>query len=277
MANGLLTHAAYAADHRIQYGAGQFQFGELWLPGGGVPAPVVVFVHGGWWKAEYGLEYARPLCAALKREGIATWSLEYRRVGNAGGGWPGTFEDVAAGYDYLAVLGKSYPLDLKRVVAMGHSAGGQLAFWLAGRSHLPEAGTLKRPVMMPAMRGVVALAGAVDLRMLLDLAGSHTFGKDKREVVEFMGGSPAEVPERYREGNPGDLLPLNVPQVLVQGTYDDQIPAQLPVRWAARGRQMGETVVVETIAGAEHQDVVNPGSSAWPRVRDAVKRLLFET
>ena len=163
-------------------------------------------MHGGWWKAQYGLDYAGPLCDALKAEGIATWSLEYRRIGNPGGGWPGTFEDVAAGYDHLAILGKTYPLDLSRIVAMGHSAGGHLAFWLAGRPHLPENGTLKRPAAMLPLRGVIALAGAVDLRLTLDLAGHFTFALDREQVTRFLGGTPTQVPERYAAGNPGDVV-----------------------------------------------------------------------
>ena len=233
-----------------------------------------MFVHGGWWKAAYGLEYGGFLCAALKAAGIATWSIEYRRVGDAGGGWPGTFEDVAAGFDYLQVLAKSYPVDVSRVVVAGHSAGGHLAFWLAGRSHLAEKGALAGLRKNVAMRGVVALAGAVDLRLTIDLAGWFTFAHDKLKVETLMGGSPAEHPDRYKAGNPGDLLPLNVPQFLLQGPEDDQIPPQLPVRWAERGRGMGERVSVEMIEGANHFDVVDPESKAWPRVMAALVKAL---
>ena len=95
----------------------------------------------------------------MKREGIAAWSIEYRRVGDAGGGWPGTFEDVAAGFDYLRVLGKDYPLDLTHVIVSGHSAGGHLAYWLAGRPNVPEESPLHKPQPALAMHGVVALAG----------------------------------------------------------------------------------------------------------------------
>ena len=277
MSEEILTRVPPLADRRLKYAAGDLQFGDLRVPhtARGQLAPVVMFVHGGWWKAEYGLAYGGHLCAALKDAGIATWSIEYRRVGDAGGGWPGTFEDVAAGYDYLPTLAKSYPVDLKRVVVAGHSAGGHLAFWLAGRGHLPENGPLAglRKLPMP-MRGVVALAGAVDLRLTRDLAGYFTFAHDKHEVDALMEGSPRDHPDRYRAGNPGDLLPLNVPQWLLQGTDDDQIPAQLPARWAERGRQMGEHVAVEMIAGADHFDVVDPQSKAWPRVQAAIVKAL---
>jgi acetyl esterase/lipase len=246
------------ADLRIQYGAGKFQFGDLWMPVRvrGKLAPVVVFLHGGWWQSAYDLAYAGELCEALKAEGIAVWSVEYRRVGETGGGWPATFQDVAAGFDYVATLAKKYPLDLTRVGVVGHSAGGHLAFWLAGRHHLPEGSELYG-LRVPAvqLKGVVALAGAVDLRLTIDLAGHFTFAHDRGEVVSLMGGTPGQVPERYRAGNPGDLLPLNVPQVLVQGTEDGQIPPGLPVRWAENARRQGDVVTVTIVPGA--------GTSMW--------------
>jgi acetyl esterase/lipase len=272
----VLSRTPPKADRRVKYGPLDLQFGDLWVPelAAGRKAPVVMFVHGGWWKNAYGLEYGGHLCAALKREGIAAWSIEYRRVGDAGGGWPGTFEDAAAGFDYLKTLGGQYPLDLSRVVVAGHSAGGHLAFWLAGRPNVPEESVLHHPQPALAMHGVVALAGAVDLRLTIDLSGWFTFAQDKQEVVTFMGGTPSEVPERYRAGDPGELLPITTPQWLVQGTEDDQIPPDLPKRWAENGRRAGDRVTVETIAGADHFDVVDPESKAWPKVLGVVKAAL---
>ena len=276
MSRSLLSRTPLKADHRVPFGTDASQFGDLWLPAGaaGAKAPVVVFLHGGWWRAEFGLEYGSHLCAALKREGIACWSLEYRRVGQPGGGWPGTFEDVAFGYGFLRVLAGMYPLDLDRVVVVGHSAGGHLAFWLAGRPHLPESGPLQPPGQMLAMRGVVGLAAVVDLRMTIDLA-EGVFRTARQQVVDLMQATPAQAPERYRAGNPGDLLPLHVPQVLLQGSLDGQIPPQLPERWTARGHRIGETVAFERILNADHFDVADPESKAWPQVRDAIKRLLL--
>jgi acetyl esterase/lipase len=264
----ILERTAPPADHRIHYGAGEAQFGDLFLPPIrlGRSWPVVVFIHGGWWKAQYGLEYGGYLGEALKREDVAVWSIEYRRVGN-GGGYPATFQDVAAAFDHLKVLGQSYPLDLNRVIVAGHSAGGHLAFWLAGRPHVAEDSPLFRPQPVVPVYGVVALAGAVDLRLTIDLAGWMTFAHDKQEVVNFMGGLPDEVPERYLSGNPGDLLPFGVPQWLVQGTEDDQIPPTLPERWADRGHRMGERVTLEMIPGADHLDIFDPASRYWPRVK----------
>ncbi len=264
------------ADHRIPYGPEPLHFGDLWLPklAIGQHAPVVVFVHGGWWKAAYGLGYGGFLAQALSQAGIAVWSIEYRRVGDPGGGYPGTFADVAAAFDFLTTLVRTYPLDLARVVAAGHSAGGQLAFWLAGRPHVPAANPLSRPQPQVPLRAVVALAGAVDLRLTIDLAGWFTFAHDKQEVLNFMGASPDVAPDRYRAADPGELLPLNLPQYLLQGSDDDQIPPQLSLRWAARGHQKGEKVMVDIIPGADHFDLVDPQSKAWPRVMAAFQQAL---
>jgi acetyl esterase/lipase len=264
-----------AADHRIHYGPGEFQFGDLRLPVSSKgPVPLVVFVHGGWWKSAYDLTYAGHLCGALKAAGVATWSVEYRRVGSTGGGWPTTFQDVAAGFDYVATLAKNYPVDLSRVLAMGHSAGGHLAFWLAGRHHIPEASPIYLPRPKMALHGVIALAGAVDLRLTCDLSGYFTFAHDKQEVSSLMGGSPAEFQDRYRAGNPGDLLPLGVQQLLIQGSEDDQIPPGLPGRWAEMARKQGDVVTVTMIPLADHFDVVDPQSKAWATVQAAVLTML---
>ena len=131
------------AQHRIAYGPGPQQFGELRLPDGAGPHPVVIVVHGGCWLAEYDLGYMSSLAAALTADGVATWSIEYRRVGDDGGGWPGTFDDVGAAADHLREIAAEHELDLERVVAVGHSAGGHLALWLAARHGLSVDGGLR--------------------------------------------------------------------------------------------------------------------------------------
>jgi acetyl esterase/lipase len=266
------------ADQRIHYGYLDVQFGDLRVPAvaPGKLAPLIVFLHGGWWQSEYDLEYAGALCEALKADGIATWSLEYRRVGATGGGWPATFQDVALGLDHVAELAKAYPVDLKRVFAMGHSAGGHLAFWLAGRHHVPEKSVLHEPQPKVVLRGVIGLAAAVDLRLTIDLSGWLTFAHDKREVFSLMGGKPSDFEDRYRAGNPGDLLPLGVKQVLLQGTGDGQIPPQLPGRWAGMARRQGEDVSVTMIAGADHFEIVDPASKAWVQVREEIMKMVRE-
>jgi acetyl esterase/lipase len=272
----VLNETPAAADRRLLYGKLDCQFGDLRIPAlaSGRRAPLVVFLHGGWWKSEYDLTYGGHLCNALKRDGIASWSIEYRRVGNEGGGWPGTFQDVAAGFDFVGGLAKDYPVDVSRVVVLGHSAGGHLAFWLAGRQHVHEGSAVYLPRPSVPIHGAIGLAGAVDLRLTIDLAGYFTFAHDKDEVYDLMGGSPRQYPERYGAGNPGDLLPLNVPQILLQGTEDSQIPPELPGRWASQARKGGDSVTVTMLKGMGHFDVVDPESAAWPAVRGAVRTML---
>lgn len=271
----ILSRPVLTPDHRIHYGAGPSQFGDLWIPQTQSKSlvPLVVFFHGGWWKSEYDLGYAGYLCAALKQDGIATWSVEYRRVGETGGGWPTTFTDAAAGFDFAVTLAKSYPLDLTRVITMGHSAGGHLAFWVAGRHHIETQSEIYQPRPQVPLRGAIALAGAVDLRLTIDLSGYYSFAHDKQEVYALMGGKPGDLPERYKAGNPGDLLPFQVPQLLIQGTADDQIPAELPSRWAEMSRRRGGQVTVSILPSADHFDVVDPESKAWGTVRDGVRKI----
>ena len=277
MSQDILERKPPVADARIGYGTGASQFGDLWLPGEGKGPggfPVVVVIHGGWWQAGYGLGYCGFLCAALRAQGVAVWSVEYRRVGDAGGGWPGTMQDVAAGFDFVGTLGKRYPLDLQRIVVAGHSAGGQLAFWLAGRHHIPPNSVLHEPQPKLGIRGLVGLAGAVDLRLDEELGGVFFYANARPAAESLMGGPANEWPDRYHAANPGDLLPLSVPQVLLQGSEDDQIPAKLPGRWAAMARRQGDAVEVMMLPGAGHFDVVDPQSKVWPAVRAAVLKML---
>jgi acetyl esterase/lipase len=264
------------ADHRLSYGSEPFQYGDLWMPPTATDArlPLVVFFHGGWWKSKYDLTYAGHLCAALKNMEIAVWSVEYRRVGETGGGWPTTFEDVALGLDYVRMLAEIYPLDLGRVITVGHSAGGQLAFWAAGCYRVPSSGQLKLPPPQVKIIGTIALAGAVGLRLVIELSGASTFAHDRDEVYALMGGTPEDLPERYKLGDPAELLPLRVPQILIQGMIDDQIPPDLPALWAVRARDAGDFVQVEIVPSADHLDVADPDSRAWPIVATAVSRLL---
>jgi len=275
----ILDRTPPKADIRLPYGPLPLQFGDLWIPNfgrpmAGRPYPLLVFIHGGWWKSAYDLGYAGFLCQAMKEQGIAVWSLEYRRVGDAGGGWPGTMQDVAAGMDFVPKLAGAYLLDATRVVAAGHSAGGHLAFWLAARHHIPHSSVLALPQPNLALKGVVALAGAVDLRLIFDLTGFFSFSSGGPAVKALMGGSPKDFPDRYAAADPGELLPLNLPQILVQGTEDDQIPPTLPTRWADAARRQGDPVETHIIPGADHFDIVDPESKAWPVSRDAMLKLL---
>jgi len=264
----LLDRPVLKPDCRIAYGSDPAQFGDLWLPASALkePPPLLVFFHGGWWKSAYDLGYAGYFCRALRQAGIAVWSVEYRRRGETGGGWPTTFQDAASGFDFAASLHNTYPLDLSRVVVAGHSAGGHLAFWIAGRQRLEPTSSIYLPRPQLPLRGAIGLAGAVDLRLTIELAGDGPFAHDRDEVFGLMGGSPTEHSDRYRNGNPGDLLPLACPQVLLQGTVDDQIPAAIPERWSSLADSCGSHATVYMLPGADHFDLVDPESPVWPQV-----------
>jgi acetyl esterase/lipase len=253
------------ADHRVEYGSDAQQFGELRLPAGKGPHPVAVIIHGGCWYSEYDIRHVGSFAAALTKAGFATWALEYRRTGNAGGGWPGTFEDVGRGTDYLRVLARRHPLDLKRVVAVGHSAGGQLALWLAARPRLPKSSPLYGPKPLP-LRGVVALAGITDMKAFRPRCGDA--------VTKLLGGPPEEQPERYRQTSPVELLPLGVRQWLIHGGRDQIVPAGQSKEYVVAARRKGDSVKLLVLDEAGHFDLIAPRSSAWPAVEGAVRALL---
>ena len=255
------------ADYTIAYGAGTQQVAELRLPKGQGLHPVVVVVHGGCWETPWAMDHVRSLTAALTAEGVATWSLEYRRLGDPGGGWPGTFEDVAAGTDYLNAIAVAHRLDLDRVVALGHSAGGHLALWLAARQRLPEASPLRgrRPLRL---RGVIALAPIPDLRAG---AAGRVCGD---AIPRLLGGSPAEGQARLRESSPIELLPLGLPQWLVCGAEDRLVPNELSRLYQQAATKAGDDVRLEMVEGIGHFELVDPKGVAWPSVRRAVAALL---
>jgi acetyl esterase/lipase len=252
----VLALPAASKGERIAYGPAAKQFGDLRVPAGPGPHPVVVLLHGGCWQAEYDLEYFAHLADVLARHGIASWSLEYRGLGDDGGGWPGTFDDVAAGVAHLRVLAKSHPLDLDRVVLAGHSAGGQLALYLAA----------KPPVKV---RGVVGLAAIVDLREYAAGAGSCN-----QSVVPLLGGAPDAVPDRYAATSPIEMAPIGVPVRLVIGAVDAIVPPASNERFAAQARAQGDDVELAVVEGAGHFDVVLPDGAAADAVRRAILALL---
>jgi acetyl esterase/lipase len=254
-AQSILDLPAPKPGIRFAYGPSEVQFAELRVPAGAGPHPVVILVHGGYWRARYDLAHLGHLCEALTRQGVATWSLEYRRIGNPGGGWPGTLDDVRAGALYLKRIASERSLDLKRVVATGHSAGGQLALWLAKQQAL-------------ALRGVVPLAAVSDLRRAWELKLSDT------AAGEFLGGSPQEYPERYRAASPIEFVPLGLPQRILHGTRDEVVPIEMSRTYAAAAKRSGDDSKLIEIAGAGHFEPIDPRSTAWPIVKSAVLDLL---
>lgn len=261
----ILTRAAAQPDHRLSYGSNEFQFGELRLPKGEGPHPVAIVIHGGCWLAEYGLSYMGHLSQALAEAGVATWSVEYRRIGNQGGGWPGTFEDVSRAADHLRKIAKTHKLDLNRVIAVGHSAGGHLALWLAARKILPKDSPLYSPDPLP-LRGVVSLAGVTDLRRSGTACDAN--------VPNLMGGSAGDKAAIYNQASPIDLLPLGVPSAIVQGDGDRIIPLEMAKEYADAAKKKGDDAKLVVIEKAGHFEIVDPKSFAWEAVRNEALALL---
>jgi len=251
----------------LAYGSDPQQFGELRLPAGAAPHPVVVVIHGGYWRAAYDLKHIGHLCVTLTGAGVATWSLEYRRLGQNGGGWPGTFTDVAAGIDYLRTVAPQYGMDLSRVVVIGHSAGGQLALWAGGRGRIPAGAALYTAQPLP-VRGVVGLAAVADLRQ------GWALGLSNGVVGDLLGGSPTEVPTRYATGSPRDLLPLGLPQRLIHGTADPIVPFTISEGYTQATHAAGDDARLLPLADLGHFELIDPRSAAWPTVRDTVLALL---
>jgi len=247
------------ADHVIAYGEGELQFGELRLPSGPGPYPVVVLIHGGCWLSQFDIAPIRKMAAALTAEGIATWTIEYRRVGDEGGGWPGTFDDIDAGADHLVVLAEQYDLDLNRVVVAGHSAGGHLAIWLANRPSQWSAD------LKPT--AVLALAPVADLTWL------HQQQVCGNVIDKLMGGSPEQYPERYMEGSGTNRLPLPIPQTIVIGEYDENW-GPVGHMYVEQAIQKGNSPLVINANESGHFEMIDPDSSTWPLVLKATQQAL---
>jgi acetyl esterase/lipase len=264
----ILDRPAPEDARRIAYGADDpSQFGELRLPEGAGPWPLAVCLHGGFWRARYDLVHLGHLCAALAAAGIATWSVEYRRVGHESGGWPETFLDVGRGADYARELAREYPLDLTRVITVGHSAGGQLALWVAGRRRIPVGSEI-------ASADPITVRGALSLAGVVDLARAHALGLSADATGDFLGGTPETVPERYAAASPAALLPLGVPQLLVHGTVDDSVPFELSELYVDAARAAGDEATLLALPDTGHFEVIDPLSREWPEILAAIKGLV---
>jgi acetyl esterase/lipase len=216
-----------------------------------------VLLHGGFWLARYDLRLGDRLVEDLAGRGFAVWNLEYRRLGwRSRGGWPATFEDVAAGIDHLGKL--DAPLDLARVVAIGHSAGAQLAFWAATRRGLPTGAPGAEPGVRPS--AAVAQAGVLDLREAARL------GLARGATQRFLGGPPGKLPRRYDLASPLERLPLGVPQLLVHGEADHLVPIALSRRHHERAREAGDRCELVALPGVRHMEHLDPRSEAWQTV-----------
>ena len=266
MSEAIFSAVQPPAHQRIAYGDDPAQFGDLWLPAGAGLHPLVVLVHGGFWRAKYDLEHLEGVCAALQNMGIATWNIEYRRLGN-GGGWPTTFHDVGRAVDYVRTLATSYPLDLQRVVVCGHSAGGHLALWAAARERIAATSTLWQPHPF-GVQAVVCLAGVSDLHQAWEQRLSQ------RVVEELLGGAPVDLPARYADASPAALLPLGVPQILIHGRDDGPVPFELSHHYVQRAHQAGDKALLVPLAHTRHFELIDPTTPQWQVVAAAIRGLL---
>jgi acetyl esterase/lipase len=233
----------------IQYGAHPAQAADLRLPARRGPHPVCVIVHGGFWRAQFTRANTAALAVDLARRGYATWNIEYRRVGGEGG-VPATLEDVGAAVDALAEL--DTPLDRSRVLAVGHSAGGHLALWLAGTGKI---------------------AAALSLAGICDLTDAAREGLGGRAAVELAGGTPEERPDAYDLADPMLRLPTGIPQLLVHGDADDRVPVEQSRRYARAARVSGDRCELLELPEVGHFELVDPRHVAWTRVVAHLERL----
>ena len=259
-----------APTARIAYGSAPSQFAELFRPEGKGPFPVVVLVHGGCWTIKFGgIEQMRNVAGALAAQGIAVWNVEYRRSDEEGGGYPGTYQDMNAALDKLGLEAARYQLDTGRIVAMGHSAGGQLVQWIAGRSRIPASSPLFHPNPLP-VREIISLGGLADLRNEKDLIKSSC----GRDTVELAGLPSASRPDVFVDTNAAELMPNGSRTVLVTGELDTISPPRAAHDYAARARKAGDQAEVLILPGASHYDEVAATSPAWKLVLPVIRAAL---
>lgn len=255
---------------QIRYGKHADHVAEVLSPHDAAGVPLVVVIHGGFWRAQYDRGHTAPQCAALAAEGYAVAALEYRRVGG-GGGWPETFDDVAAGLDALPDLVSDLQSDLidpARVILMGHSAGGHLALWAASRHRLPDGAPGHRSTP-PPLRGVISLAGVADLGWAV------AAGLGDGAVEAFVGVSPEQDPEnRYALVDPARLLPTGLRTMCVHGGLDEHVPVDCAMAYVAAAVEAGDPAELRVLDWEEHFSLVTPGSAAWPAVLRATADLL---
>lgn len=265
----LTTRPRPRPDATVAYGPDPMQKVDVWLPAGKGPFKTVLMVHGGCWQTSIADRSLMDWAAAdLRSAGYAVWNIDYRGVDRAGGGYPGTFRDAAAAADMLRGEAARFHLDTNKIVAVGHSAGGHLALWLAGRRNLPETSTLAGGNPLPIAR-VVSLGGLPDLEAT---AASPDNGCGTEVIAQLVGPKTAAHPDPYADTSVARLLPLGVPQDLVDGREDRIIPYRLPVDYVAKARRAGDDVTLHTVPQTGHVELVSPGTAAWSETRRLVER-----
>lgn len=263
--------------YKYQYGADASQWGELFLPelpAGGEHHGVVVVIHGGYWRSQYSAELGEPIAKDLAAHGMAAWNLEYRRGGN-GGGWPNTFIDVLAGIDKLHGLATEHRLDLGRVVALGHSAGGHLAAWAAGRSKLTQLGLPDTDRQVPRTSGssAVHLTGVVSQSGVLNLAEAEQLNLSNGAVSNLLGGPSSTYPFRHKYADPMATLPLSVPVIAVHGTHDNDVPPSQSESYVTAGVAANMDARLVLVPG-DHYALIDIKTPAYRTCREVVRSLM---
>lgn len=257
----MATSMSETSPQRHRYGSDPSQFADLHRPAGPRRPGTVVLIHGGWWGSAYGSDHLERVAADLAGRGWSTWNIEYRRLGN-GGGYPSTLQDAAAAIDHLATLAD---VDTERVVAVGHSAGGHLATWAAGRTKLAAGAPGAEPVV--EISGVISLAGALDL---------HAAAREKLgdgAAIELLGGDPGELPERYAVADPLSHVPIPAAVRCVHARADDRVPFAQSVTYVTAARAAGQDARLLEVDG-DHFSVADASAPAWPVVIGAIEELL---
>ncbi|MEU7803078.1 alpha/beta fold hydrolase [Micromonospora arborensis] len=254
----VLTRPAPEPDRTVAYGDHPDQVADLRFPAGVGPArPLVVVLHGGFWRFEYDRRHTGPLAAALAASGYPVAQLEYRRTGQPGGGWPGTLTDVLTGVAELPVLAAEALPDrvtLAPPILIGHSAGGHLALYVAATA--------------PATVG-----GVLALAPVADLAEAYRRDLDSGAVAALLGGGPAEVPDRYAAADPRSLVPTRTRTVVLHGSEDQQVPAEMSRDFVAEATAAGSDISLVELPGCEHFGLIDPESAAWPQVLRVLRSL----
>ena len=249
---------------KIAYGPGPQQFGELWLPDTPGPHPLVVLIHGGCWtKSIGGLDIMNPAAEDLRKRGLAVWNIEYRGVDEPGGGYPGTYQDVAAALDRVGGFAEEAELKLDHVVVAGHSAGGHLALWSAARRKITS-GPL-------AKRSGLPVDAVVDIAGLANLETDVNTGCGPEPVDKMLG--PARLGGRYGDTSPAHMLPLRTRQLVVVGEHDTTVPPSVSEAYVAKAKASGDRVEYRVLPAAAHAEEIAPGTPGWDRIAPLIEKL----
>ncbi len=256
-----------SADFRISYGEDPLQFGDLRLPKSGKLRPVAIIIHGGCYLSQFDIKHVGKFAQKITEMGIATWTLEYRRIGDEGGGWPGTFQDIVNGSNHLYSIAKKHSLDLNNVIVIGHSAGGHLALWL-GSSEAKDPDNLLNVRNLVKLKGILALAASTDLQRRFD------DGDCDNVIGKLIGGKPSDVPERYRLTSPIEMSVIKVPQILVVGANDTKARIEENDEYFNARKNTTDDIELIKANGSAHFELIDPNSSTWKIIEESIISLV---